>query len=274
MAVEAWWLLGLGGLLAGVLSGALGVGGGVVSVPLAVALGYAPVQAVAASNLAMAAAALAGSADNWRRGELDWRCVAALGLPAIAAAQLGVLAADRLPAAGLLGIFVSFLALNPLLGRWRRRVTRQGRRTSQPRTPPALARALTGGAGGLMAGGLGVGGGIVMTPLQVLLLGATVPVAVRTSLGAIAVNAIAASAGHAWQGNMPWGMGASLSLGGVLGAPLGARLLPKLYAVLLKASLRLLPWLLALQLRWQLWRRPSGPQRQSGPRLRGPLGRS
>lgn len=83
-----WSGLVIGGLVAGVLAGFLGIGGGTVLVPLLVALGLAPVQAVATSSLAIVITAGSGSLQNWRMGYLDPRRVLFLGLPALATAQL------------------------------------------------------------------------------------------------------------------------------------------------------------------------------------------
>nr|MDF0370149.1 TSUP family transporter [Nodosilinea sp. TSF1-S3] len=61
-------VLALAGLLAGVLAGFLGIGGGTVMVPVMVALGPSGVQAVGTSTLAIALISLVGSVQNWRRG--------------------------------------------------------------------------------------------------------------------------------------------------------------------------------------------------------------
>jgi uncharacterized protein len=51
--------------------------------------------------------------------------------------------------------------------------------------------------------------------------------AVRTSLGAIVAIAISALAQHAWNGNVLWIPGLCLGLGGIIGAQIGTRLLPR-----------------------------------------------
>ncbi|NJL40445.1 MAG: sulfite exporter TauE/SafE family protein [Leptolyngbyaceae cyanobacterium SM1_4_3] len=85
---------------------------------------------------------------------------------------------------------------------------------------------------GLLAGGLsglfGVGGGVVMVPLQMLFLGESIKAAVRTSLGAIVAIAISGLAQHTWNGNVLWIPGLCLGLGGIIGAQAGTRLLPRL----------------------------------------------
>lgn len=65
---ENWLILATGGLFSGILAGLLGIGGGTVLVPLLVTLGYAPIQAVATSSLAILVTSISGSIQNWRMG--------------------------------------------------------------------------------------------------------------------------------------------------------------------------------------------------------------
>jgi uncharacterized protein len=90
------------------------------------------------------------------------------------------------------------------------------------------ARLLTGGIAGAIAGLLGVGGGAIMVPLQLLLLREPIKRAIQTSLGVIVLTALSATLGHALQGNVQWLPGLILGGGGLLGAQLSTRLLPRL----------------------------------------------
>ncbi len=54
-------LIAISGLFSGILAGFLGIGGGIVLVPLLVAFGYFPIQAVATSALAIAITAISGT---------------------------------------------------------------------------------------------------------------------------------------------------------------------------------------------------------------------
>ncbi len=222
--------LGLAGLLAGVLAGLLGIGGGSVMVPILLALGYVPIQAVATSSLAIIITSLSGSMQNWRMGYLDCQRVLWLGLPALVTAQLGVYVADNLPPRMLLFAFAGLLALNIYLVGVRKRLASAdaaGEMTRSP-LPTAIARLLTGGIAGFLAGLLGVGGGVIMVPLQRLLLGESIKQAIQTSLGVVVLTAIAATTGHALRGNVVWSAGVILGLGGLLSAQLSTRTLPKL----------------------------------------------
>lgn len=90
------------GVAAGVLSGMLGVGGGVLFVPaLTLVVGLSQIEAQATSLLAIVPVALAGSWRQYRYGHLRPVDAAWLGGPAVAGAVLGVLLANALPESAL-----------------------------------------------------------------------------------------------------------------------------------------------------------------------------
>ena len=91
-----------------------------------------------------------------------------------------------------------------------------------------IARVITGSLAGLLAGVFGVGGGVIMVPLQILLLGESIKVAIQTSLGVIVITAFSACIGHAIRGNVLWEPGVLLGFGGLLGVQFSTRFLPKL----------------------------------------------
>ncbi|MEM1293165.1 MAG: sulfite exporter TauE/SafE family protein [Cyanobacteria bacterium P01_H01_bin.162] len=243
------------GLFAGVLAGFLGIGGGTVLVPILITLGYAPIQAVATSSLAIIITSLSGSFQNWRMGYLDFKRVALLGLPAMITAQVGVLVASRLPESLLLIAFATLLALNIYLVGVRKRLAQQPNSAGAPapRINPVGARLLTGGVAGFLAVLLGIGGGVIMVPLQMLLLGETIKRAIQTSLGVIVLTAIASTVGHAIQGNVVWVGGIILGLGGLMGAQLSTRALPKLPDHVVSLLFRALLAILIVYTLWQAW---------------------
>jgi uncharacterized membrane protein YfcA len=228
MIAKNWWILAAVGLFSGLLAGLFGIGGGTVLVPLLVALGYTPVQAVATSSLAIVITSLSGSLQNWRMGYLDFKRVIALGFPALITAQFGVYLANKVPSYLLLTAFGIFLMVNVFLGTWRNRLAAREGTIEQSNVNPAIARMATGGAAGLLAGLFGIGGGVIMVPLQMLLLGERIKVAIQTSLGVIVITGISACAGHAIAGNVLFLIGIILGLGGLLGAQISTRYLPKL----------------------------------------------
>lgn len=253
-------LLALAGLGTGILAGFLGIGGGTVLVPLLVAFGFSPLQAVATSNLSITITALSGSIQNWRMGLLSPGRVLGLGLPAIATAQVGAAIADWIPAYYLLTGFGCLLLLNIYLVNLRQQLAQtQQVDTVTAAVPSAqrmnliLFRLFTGAIAGLLAGLFGVGGGVIMVPLQILLLKEPIKVAIQTSLGVVVITAISACVGHALRGNVLWTVGIVLGLGGLVGAQVSTRFLPKLPDRLISLGFRTFLAVLSIYVFTQAW---------------------
>ncbi|MGK7920302.1 MAG: sulfite exporter TauE/SafE family protein [Trichodesmium sp.] len=278
MTFIQFFSLGVSGLFAGVLAGFLGIGGGIVIVPILIALGYEPVQAVATSTLSIMITATSGSIQNWKMGYLNINRVLGIGFPALLTAQVGVYFANLFSARWLLFTFGLLLVLNIYLVEFRKRVTINKKQEEElqnnqqsdikvkpditktqdlgvefilPFTPHPLPlifeqivkeinyqipdkyikvipKIITGGLGGLLAGLFGVGGGVIMIPLQILLLGESIKVAIQTSLGVIVITSFSACLGHAVRGNVLLIPGLLLGFCGLLGVQFSTRFLPKL----------------------------------------------
>jgi uncharacterized membrane protein YfcA len=279
MNVSELLILGAAGLFAGILAGFLGIGGGTVIVPLLVALNYAPVQAVATSGLSIVITALSGSIQNWRMGYLNLSQVAGIGFPAVITAQIGAYLAGIFPPYLLLLTFGLLLWLNIYLIEVRKHLTAKKAEgedrkesgsitNSQLPIPnsqlpnnsnilfnPTFAKIATGSAAGLLAGLFGVGGGVIMVPLQILLLGESIKTAIQTSLGVIVITAISATAGHAARGNVLWVVGLILGGGGLLGAQISTRFLPRLSDRTISLAFRSLLAVLSIYVFWQAWQK-------------------
>jgi len=250
------------GLFAGILAGFLGIGGGTVLVPLLLTLGHTPIQSVATSTLSIVITAISGSVQNWRMGFLSLERVLGIGFPALITAQIGAYLADLLPAFWLLVAFGCLLLLNIYLVQVRKQVTARQKlqeelnedvASDETSMNPIFARILTGSLAGLLAGLFGVGGGVIMVPLQILLLGETIKVAIQTSLGVIVITAVSACFGHALRGNVLWIPGILLGLGGLVGAQISTRFLPKLPDRVVSLAFRILLALLSVYVFWRAW---------------------
>lgn len=252
MIAESLLILASGGLISGILAGLLGIGGGFIMVSLLILLGYTPVQAIATSSLAIVITSVSGSVQNWRMGYFDFRRVLYLGLPALFTAQFGVYLATRTSAYLLLLLFGLFLLLSIYLVDLRKRIP-QSRRVHQPAFNPLLCRIGTGGITGVLTGLLGVGGGAVMVPLQMILLKEPIKVAIQTSLGVLVATAVSACVGHAAEGNVLFLQGMILGTGGLLGAQISTRILPKLRDAAVQTAFRSFLILISIYMFWQAW---------------------
>jgi uncharacterized protein len=98
------------GLLAGLVAGLLGVGGGILFVPaLMLFLGHSQIEAEATSLLAIVPVAAVGAWRQDRYGNVRWRSLRALLVGSLAGAPLGVVAANALPERALRSVFAAFL---------------------------------------------------------------------------------------------------------------------------------------------------------------------
>ena len=187
----------------GVVSGLVGVGGGIVMVPLLYFLFGNPslsgillsqadhaVVAHATSLFVIVPTAVAGIRAYHREGLVDWPIVFPMAGTAVLAAVAGVQIAVRLPPEALKAGFGLFLVVSgvPLLVSSRDR--REGRRSR--RRPFAFA--VAGGIlVGLITALLGVGGGIVAIPSLIYIVGLDVKKVAATSLGIVVFSAVAAA---------------------------------------------------------------------------------
>ena len=226
------------GVITGLTAAILGIGGGLIMVPVLTYWGVEPIQATATSLLAIVLGAASGTFHNWRTKKLQLSRVMVLAIPAMLSSAIGVTIANRLPAQGLLLSFAALqLAAIFLIGFKRKLQQRQSRhesnaqslsQTKQPRSFFLLQSSSIGCLAGVLAGLFGVGGGIVMVPLQVLFLREYIKDAIRTSFGAVCLIALAAVTQHAFSGNVLWLKGLVLGVGTLGGAQIGSRLLIKL----------------------------------------------
>ncbi len=251
-------ILAAGGLFSGVLAGFLGIGGGTILVPLLVGLGYTPVKAIATSSLAILITSISGSVQNWRMGYFNAKRVIYLGLPALVTAQIGVYLAERFLPYLLLTAFGLLLLLNIYLVELRKQLTTRNTTPQTHNFNPIIAIIFTGSAAGILAGLFGVGGGVIMVPLQILLLEETIKVAIQTSLGVIVITAISACVGHTLNGNVLFTEGILLGIGGLLGAQISTRILPKLPDEVVSVAFRTMLGILSIYIFWQAWRNYRG----------------
>ena len=194
------------GILAGLLSGLLGIGGGLIFSPLLLWIGLSPHQALATSTLAILPTTMGGSWSHLRSGQVPLPAIGAIGAGAISGSlvfsHLGsVLNGWQLLA--LQGLMYAVLAL----------VIRPPHdEDTHPSRLPLAGLAAVGLVAGWASGLLGVGGGLVMVPLMVRWLRLRVYLAIRLSTLAVCASAATASITFVGDGRANLAMG--LLLGG------------------------------------------------------------
>jgi uncharacterized protein len=202
------------GLLAGVLSGFLGIGGGLLFSPLLLLMGLDAHHALATSTLAIVPTTLVGSLTHWSLGPLPWREGLVMSLAAMLVALgfsrlgLGLSAGFLLAAQATLYVFLT-LTLRP-------RSALHKRQSSHGISLAGLTG--VGGVAGLSSGLLGVGGGLVIMPLLVQRQAVPIHQAVRLSTLAVLTSSSAASVTFLADGRAALGMALALGFTASLGA--------------------------------------------------------
>ena len=208
MAVNVFVVLGLGGLV-GFLSGLFGIGGGFLTTPLLIFIGIPPPVAVATGANQIVAPSVSAVLAHWRRGNVDVKMGLALLAGGVTGSAIGVAAFAILHQLAQLDVvikisYVLFLSAIGLLMlreslqalvRSRSPVAKQrGRRTWIDALPlkvrfrrsrlyiSALLPVAVGLLVGVLAAIMGVGGGFIMVPAMIYLLGMPSTVVVGTSL--------------------------------------------------------------------------------------------
>ena len=181
--------------LIGVALGLLGGGGSILTVPVLVyVLGYAAKPAIAMSLPIVGITALVGALLHWRRGNVRPGTAALFGVVAMVGAFAGARLARLVPG----GVQLVLLALLMLVAAGA--MLRGSKPVATEGKPPTTSHhALVAGVAlgvGALTGLVGIGGGFLIVPALVLLLGVPMRAAVGTSLLVIAMNSAAGLLGH------------------------------------------------------------------------------
>jgi uncharacterized protein len=215
--------LGAFGVVGGMLSGLVGVGGGIIFVPGLLYVGGWRIQdAVAASLVIIIFSSLSGTLRNARSADpVNWRAAGLLSLAVAPSSLIGVLISRVSPEVVVKAAFATLLiALAYPTARG------GGQYDSDRKDIPLPLVFLAGIFVGALSGLVGVGGGVVLVPLMVLGMGLTTKRAISTSLAVVMFTGLVGAAGYVATGfrdvqdllSLP-----PLIIGSVIGAPLGVR---------------------------------------------------
>jgi uncharacterized protein len=204
------------GLVAGFLSGLFGVGGGILIVP-ALVLVMAMDQRLAhgTSLAAVLPIAVSSTLAYALEDRVDWSVAALLSIAAVGGAVLGTHALQRLPQRALAFAFAGVLvatAVRLLIDH-----ADAGGRAGLD-GPTVIGLLVLGLSSGVLAGLLGVGGGIIMVPAMVVLWGIPPAVAKGTSLAVIIPTSIMGTWRNRHHGNADIPIAVTVGLAGVVSA--------------------------------------------------------
>ena len=269
VSVNAYLLLGLGGLV-GVLSGMFGVGGGFLMTPLLFFIGIPPAVAVATEANQIVASSFSGVLAHFRRKTVDIKMGLILQVGGLIGAAIGVVVFNYLKSLGQVDLlvklcYVLFLgvvgalmfieSLNAI-----RKIRKSGGAVAKRRqrtwvhTLPFKMRFRTSGlyisvippilvgvVVGILAAIMGVGGGFIMVPAMIYLLGMPTKVVVGTSLFQIILVTAFTTMLHATTNyTVDIVLAVLLLIGGVIGAQIGTRIGVKMKAEQLRILLAIM----------------------------------
>ena len=180
------------GFVIGLSLGLLGGGGSILTVPALVYLvGLSPQAAVTASLVIVGANSAMGAFMHRSQGTLNWKVALVFGGTGMAMAYLAAGWSKALPATTLMMLFAVLMLVVGLFMMFK--PTPLG---NDEGGRGWLVTVLTGAGVGLLTGFLGVGGGFLIVPALVMLVGLSMRQAVGTSLVVIAMNSLAGFLGH------------------------------------------------------------------------------
>ena len=283
MSVNALFMVALG-FLVGLLSGMFGVGGGFLTTPLLIFYGIPPTVAVASATTQITGASVSGVHAHWRRGGVDFRMGGVMIAGGIIGSVMGAALFRALQSGGQIDLIIGLLyvvllgsigglmlkdalvalgwmtptetPVQPRHNKWVASLPGRWRFYASGLYISPLAPLALGFIAGVLTVLLGVGGGFILVPAMIYLLGMAARVVIGTSLVMIlAVSAVSTLVHAMTTQAVDIVLAGLLLIGGVVGAPYGARLTTRIKPDFLRLALAII--ILAVTLRMFLglfWR--------------------
>lgn len=207
------------GLAGGFMAGLVGIGGGIVIIPLLVYVGGLPVNIATGISMIQAFfATLSGLVVHRKKRTVDVRLGVLLGATGVIGAAIGSFGSKSLSDLVLLTVYFVLVVVAVIL----MFMAPRGADATEYKYFAPLAGAL-GLIVGVLAGMLGVGGGFIMTPLMISVMRIPTRVAVGTSLLMILPTTMSGSIGKIATGQVDFSVAAIVIVGSIIGAQVGGR---------------------------------------------------
>jgi len=243
----------------------IGMGGGILYVPILLFAGFSFKQAPAISLILIVMTSAAALFTFWRNHKVDWKLALVIDPPTDVMAFVGGCFSALVPESILRAFLAGILMIAGTLmlkndsrrsaskmqgggGRWRWHRSFNGVDYTVNLPLVLTAAALIG----ILSGMLGITGGIIKLPIMVLLCGVPMDIAVATSTVMVAVTALSGLAGHAVSGQVDWHLGLVLAVVAVAGGLLGSKISISMNKARLKQMFGVIIWLIAVRMLVQL----------------------
>ncbi len=244
----------------------IGMGGGILYVPILLFAGFSFKEAPAISLILIVATSTAALFTFWRNRKVDWKLALVIDPATNVMAFVGGYFSALVPESVLRGFLAGILMIagtlmlknNPRRAasemqdggggwrRWHRNFNGVDYSVDLPLVLTAAALI------GVLSGMLGITGGIIKLPIMVLLCGVPMDIAVATSTVMVALTALSGLAGHATSGQVDWRVGLVLAVAAVAGGLSGSKISISVNKARLKQMFGLIVWLIAVRLVIQL----------------------
>jgi hypothetical protein len=284
-SVNALFIVVLG-FLVGLLSGMFGVGGGFLTTPLLIFYGIPPTVAVASATTQITGASVSGAMVHMRRGGVDLKMAGVMIAGGLVGSLVGAALFRLLQASGQIDVVIGLLyvlilgwigtlmlidslkslgmlkfaavdAARPRHNRWVASLPMRWRFYSSGLYISPLAPLALGFVAGVLTVLLGIGGGFILVPAMIYLLGMAARVVIGTSLVMILAVSAATTMVHSLTTHAVDVVLAGLLLvGGVIGAQYGALLTVRVKPDLLRLALAVIILIVAARMALGLAWRP------------------
>jgi len=284
-SVNALFIVVLG-FLVGLLSGMFGVGGGFLTTPLLIFYGIPPTVAVASAATQITGASVSGAMVHMRRGGVDLKMAGVMIAGGLIGSMLGAILFRLLQSSGQIDVVIGFMYVlilgwigaimvidslkslgyikpevaegpRPRHNRWVASLPYRWRFHASGLYISPVAPFVLGLLAGTLTVFLGIGGGFILVPAMIYLLGMPARVVIGTSLVMILAVSAATTMVHAITTRaVDIVLAGLLLIGGVVGAQYGALLTLRIKPDLLRLALAVIILLVALRMALGLAWRP------------------
>ncbi len=217
---EILWLIPLG-FVAGVIGSIIGLGGGIIVVPVLTFLGVPPTLSSSSSLFAAFSNSVASTASYAKQKRIDYKIGLRLGLMSIPGTILGAIVSAQVTSE----IFKVLFAIVLIVSCYYLFIKRNLDSRQSNLSPKMLViSSVTSFFAGILSSFFGIGGGIVFVPLMIIGLGLLVKNATATSQLILMFSSASGLITHTLLGHADFEYALLLSIGAFAGGILGARL--------------------------------------------------
>ncbi len=218
--IEELWLIPLG-FAAGLLGSIIGLGGGIIIVPVLTFFGFSPALAASNSIFAVFSNAIASSISYAKQRRIEYSIGLKLGLLSIPGTIVGAFVSSEITPSIFKILFALILISASIYIFSKRKIEQKNYNISKQIMILAIGASFFAG---IISGLFGVGGGIIFVPLMVVAMGLSMKNAAPTSQFILLFASASALVTHTLLGHPDFYQALLLSVGAFVGGLVGARL--------------------------------------------------